>query len=127
MEFVECHDPLGLLALRVREHEEVIAETRGVHHGRAHPENAGDVLLVRVDHVRLPHGAHFKLLVPHVQHLGDGHGRLSVPLRGYVVEEELEVADDDELPEPALLDAAGLRHLHVSFVGRPDPSSWIDA
>jgi hypothetical protein len=43
-----------------------------------------------------------------------------------LVEEELEVADDDELSHPALLDAAGLGHLDVALVGGADAARGVD-
>jgi len=43
-----------------------------------------------------------------------------------LVEEQFEVADDHELPDPALLDPAGLRHLDVSLVGCSNAPGRVD-
>ena len=69
VELVEGDDPLGLLALAVCEHEALVAHARRVHQRRRHAEDARDVLLVGVDHVRLAHTRHLELGVAHVQHL----------------------------------------------------------
>ena len=44
-----------------------------------------------------------------------------------LVKEKFEIADDDELSGPALLDAAGFWHFDVAFVGRADAASRINA
>ena len=61
------------------------------------------------------------ILSAHLTHSHAGRRRLQL------VEEELEVADDDELAHPALLHPARLRHLHVALVRRPDPPRRVDA
>ena len=126
----------------------MVAKPRGVHHGSAHlqqqemvkiemsywivqlithSKNARDIFLVGVNNIRVADRADLKLLVSHVQHLGDGHGRLGVTFGRNIVEEEFKVANDDELSEPAFLNAARFRYFDVTFVGRPDTSGRIDA
>ena len=73
VELVERDDPLGLLALRVGEHEALVAHPGRVHQRRRHAEDARDVLLVGVDHVRLAHRRNLELGVPHVKHLQVGY------------------------------------------------------
>ncbi len=82
-----------------------------------------------MDDVRVADAAHLKLRVPHVDDLRDADRRhvRRAPLDGQVVEEEFEVADDDELTDPALLHAAGLGYSDVALVSGADASRRVDA
>ena len=50
-------------------HKYLVAHSGRVHEGGGDPEDAGDVLLVGVDDVRLAHRRHLELGVAHVKHL----------------------------------------------------------
>ena len=55
----------------------LMADAGWVHKTCGDPEYAGHVLLVGVDHVRLPHTRHLKLGVSHVQYLDYSNSYLS--------------------------------------------------
>ena len=80
-----------------------------------------------MDHIGLADRADGELLVSHIQDLRHVNRGQRVAVRRNVVEEQFEVAHDDELADPALLDAARLRDLDVALVCRPDAAGWVDA
>ena len=92
-----------------------------------YPKDAGYVLLVGMDDVRVADRTDFELFVSHVEDLGDGDRGLGVALCRNVVEKQLEIADDDKLSQPAPLNAARFRHFDVAFVGRSDSPRRVDS
>lgn len=76
--------------------------------------------------VGVAHRTDCKLLVTHVQDLGHvdrGRGVAVVE----VVQEELEVANDNELAYPAFLDTTHLGYFDVALVSSTNTTRWINA
>jgi len=93
----------------------------------AYPKYTGYIFLQRVYDVQFPYRAHCEILISHIEHLGDIYGWQGVPVQGNVVQEQFEIANDDELPHPALLYPAALRNFHVTFIGCSDSPRRVNA
>lgn len=90
-------------------------------------ENTWHIFLGGMDDIAFAHTTHRELGIPHIQHLGHAHAGQCTPIRRNVIEEQLKVANNYELPNPSSLNHPRLGDLYVALVCRADSSGGIDS
>ena len=86
-----------------------------------------DVFLVGVSNVRVADRGDLKLLISHVQHMGDDHGSLGVTFRCNIVSEVCKFQNHNELSVSAFLNASWFRYFGPLSSGWPPADPVVAA